>query len=359
MTRSRSPSATAPCTKSSASARPSRSIARSRWPKAGSTPCRASRASAGSIRLAARLVARDQRPAAGSAAGKALLERRPQQMRRAGLGRRVEHRASRAGPRRRATSGRAGSRQSATVCAGSGAREAPAGEIGARARARHAARRQRDPERQRAAVGPHHPALAARKVHEREAAVGPARSGCRARRSHRDRPWRCDCRTAAGDCRCRSPGRGCDRNRSGSGRRPAAPPRTAPPAALQGQPDRRGKAGETGPDDVHPRHCDQSRPWRIAIHRRSALPRRTGGSSCCQSSRDQPLERAAVDAAHDQRRAHIAGGPPGRASDRRHRSARRRAPPAPGRPPAGPDRAARAPDRRSRCRGASSSSRGR
>ena len=113
-------------------------------------------------------LARDQRPAAGGAAREALPQRRPEQPRRARLRWRVEHRRGERRPEaapQRIVRGQA-LRDGLPLI---GSRQPPGGQIGAKARPRHPTRAQQDPERQRPAVGSHHPALASRQIDKRKA----------------------------------------------------------------------------------------------------------------------------------------------------------------------------------------------
>ena len=141
-----------------------------------------------------------------------------------------------------------------------GAPQPPGGEIGAKARARHAARPHQHPIRQRAGVGPHHPALAGLKIEKRKARVRRADQAVRradrieigeraaiaahqqmvavvdhpAERAIEERPA-----AAAGLI-----GRLVQRD-------PAAPPH---------EPDRGGEPGEPSPDHVDDGHRAQSSP---------------------------------------------------------------------------------------------------
>ncbi len=124
-------------------------------------------------------------------------------------------------------------------------------QVVARARAGDAAAGVENPPGQPPGARPQRPALAGREIEEREQRPpGTAERVPRADPVEDTRRPR-DCRRAAGGCRCRPGSRVRGRNRTGSARPAAAPPRgrpTAVPGIAAG--DRRRQPGEAGADDV-------------------------------------------------------------------------------------------------------------
>ena len=223
ITRSSGPSDSSP----SAKVRPRHSCrlrsfrAISRRPRRISAPASRKRCSAGSTKARGQAGHRDAGTDAAAALGEGLAHHRAGKIGGAFLRRRIEG-GDQHGPQEFLPQQPAARQHLVDSPAGVAPHQGRHGEIVAEPRARHAAPGDESPPRNGPVVRTQRPAHGPWRRRRTETPPGPARQPDPPRRWRGGSGRRPGCRTARGDCRCRSPCRARRHGRSGSARRPAA-----------------------------------------------------------------------------------------------------------------------------------------